>query len=407
MRPSFWLLFVLIGLAAAAAAQAPESDELKRNRDLLVKWKLDDKHYERLQRDLAAFYAMSAEKQQRMRELDRQLHETDPATQARLWAVLERYVTWLERLPKEDRDRINEATGEKRLQLVSGIRRHQWEERLPRHIRRELAGLSANERDRRVRVLRSQEPRQRALWEQPLPRLWPAPGGATEPNPPNPNPKRRPQRTSEFPLDVQAFIKRHLLPHLRPTEERDLAQAQGKPGLPRLIARLAEKYPVLPPKPSGAITKWPELPGAIRKRLDAEKRKGPAGKIPWRLQSPYREWPEFALAITGLLESDRRWPALGASKPAEFPPKIRDFLRDRLFPALSPMERTELRRLEGRWPDYPRRLLYLARLKELPIPDMSLPGSTELWSGADTSRLEQPEHDPARGLALFAAAQDE
>jgi hypothetical protein len=401
MRPSFWLLFVLAGLAAAAAAaHAPDGGELERNRRLLEKWKADPEHYERLKRDLAAFHALPIEYQERLRELDRQLHETDPDTQARLWAVLERYVAWVDRLPEADRVRIVEAApGETRLLLVRGVKRRQWVERLPRTIRQELARLSPQDRDRRLKELEQLERKQRVLWGLPLTSTRPGAGAEGHPvNPAVPNPMiPRPKTTAEFPPEVQGFIRERLVPRLSDNEKKELARAEGKwPDLPRLVARLAEEHPVLPPGPLGAITRWDQLPGTIRNRLEAEKRKGGAGKIRWALQK--RPWPEFALSIAELLKNDRRRPApLGASKPSEFPLEVQVFLRDKLFPALDMVEKADLKRLEGRWPEYPRRLLYLARAKQQPIPGMSLPGPAEMWTGAYLSQLDLPDESPFVG----------
>src|SRR5262245_33956492 len=101
MRRPRWLILVPACLLCVAFA-TPESEDLERNRRLLEKWKAEPEHYRRLKRDLAAFYALPPERQEEIRDVDRQLHDADSATQARLWAVLERYYTWLERLPEAE-----------------------------------------------------------------------------------------------------------------------------------------------------------------------------------------------------------------------------------------------------------------------------------------------------------------
>ena len=90
-----WLFVVCAACLSSLAFASSEGDEMERNRRLLDKWKADPEHYRRLKRDLAAFYALPAERQAQIRDLDQQLHEYDPEVQARLCAVLERYSVWL------------------------------------------------------------------------------------------------------------------------------------------------------------------------------------------------------------------------------------------------------------------------------------------------------------------------
>ena len=42
-------------------------------------------------------------------------------------------------------------------------------------------------------------------------------------------------------------------------------------------------------------------------------------------------------------------------------------------------ERRELERLEGKWPDYPRRLLHFANKYDLSVPGVTPPGSPKKW----------------------------
>src|SRR5262249_37688679 len=139
VRRPWWLAVCLACLSSLAFASAEGGDELDRNRRLLEKWKTDPEHYRRLKRDLAAFDALPAERQAQIRDVDRQLHETDPDTQARLWAVMERYSVWMEQLPEPERRAVLEA--EDKVTVIRGLRQREWIERLPRAIRKELADL--------------------------------------------------------------------------------------------------------------------------------------------------------------------------------------------------------------------------------------------------------------------------
>src|SRR5262245_9551054 len=77
----------LLGFLALAAyglaeseAPAPEDPSLllEQNRRLLERWRKDPEHFNRLKNDLRAFQALPSEKQARLRQLDRDLHDEEP-----------------------------------------------------------------------------------------------------------------------------------------------------------------------------------------------------------------------------------------------------------------------------------------------------------------------------------------
>jgi hypothetical protein len=372
---------MLAGLAAAVVA-APEADELERNRRLLDRWKSDPQHYNRLLHDLEAFYALPPERQAQLREVDRLMHEADPSTQDRLWGVLERYAQWLERLPEGERRLVLEAPSrEHRLVTIRGLKQQQWLDRLPATMRENLLKLKPEQRGPVMQELKLQEKRFRVLWERPL-------LGKVTPLP-------KPKQMSELPPEVKAFIQDKLMPRLTDQEKKELAAAENRwPELPRLVAKLAERHPILPPGPKGEFKHWHTLPKAVQRQLEHEKNKGEASKIPWKLQG---KWPEFARGIVQAIKSEgklkRPRVALGASKPGEFPAEVQAFLRDRLFPALNRQERDNLFWLEGRWPEYPLQLLRLARKHQMVIPGMSLPGPPELWASAAVALFRLPDEE--------------
>src|SRR5579871_5664146 len=97
-----WLMLPALGfIMAAMPAQEAEPDDvasvLERNGQLLRKWQADPEHDARLKHDLRAYWQLPKEKRERLRRLDRQLHQLDAKTQQRLWRVAERYREWLEK----------------------------------------------------------------------------------------------------------------------------------------------------------------------------------------------------------------------------------------------------------------------------------------------------------------------
>lgn len=364
-------MVLLAGLLSVAFA-ASDGDELTRNRRLLEKWKADPDHYERLRKDLTAFYDLPRERQDKIRELDRRLHESDPATQARLWAVLERYVRWLDSLPETERRLVLDA--EDRVTVIRGLRQRQWIARLPRATREALSTMPPDQRVARIKQMQLEERRQRVLWQRAL-------GGKGDP-------VLKPTRFSELPRDVQTFLDREIRPRLSKQDDKAFRQNIGWPEYPKMVAELVEKYPVLPPGPLGPVTSFEKLPSRVKELL--RHRKG--GKMPWVRATG--KWPDFALAVSTALRNERNLPPLGASRPEEFPSAMQAFLREKLFPALSVMQRTSLEKFKGRWPDYPKRLLALARQHHLIIPGMSLPGPPEMWDAALVARVElSPEQN--------------
>src|SRR5437763_11012716 len=131
------LVLLLIGapLALAAAGAGPEgpSADYEANLRFLRELREEDSvRYRRLDRNLDRFLAMPAEQQERVRNLDRQLHEAEPETRDRLIRVMGEYAAWLSRLPAAGRQRVvAAANSEDRLQVVREIKEQQWVESQP------------------------------------------------------------------------------------------------------------------------------------------------------------------------------------------------------------------------------------------------------------------------------------
>ena len=80
-------------------------------------------------------------------------------------------------------------------------------------------------------------------------------------------------------------------------------------------------------------------------------------------------------------------------------PAVQKFILDELTPQLTDVEKSELKKVEGIWPDYPDQLLKLSRDHNLFIPMMRLPGESELHNKLRTV-AELPEV-PDRTLRKF------
>ena len=136
---------MLLGAAVPVLAVSDAApDDSEHNRRLLDRYRADPDHYARLLRDLRAFQALPPDRQERMRQFDRDLHDQDADTQDRLWVVLERYTDWVNRLPEADQKRIEQAADRnERLAIVKQLRMNDWMERLPKKDRDDLAGAAA------------------------------------------------------------------------------------------------------------------------------------------------------------------------------------------------------------------------------------------------------------------------
>lgn len=382
------LVLVGVGLPMLTATE-PAPEDLERNRRLLDIWRADPDHFHRLQRDLAAFWELPAERRERLRRLDRDLHDADSRTQKRLWGVLERYADWLERLPEADQQSIATAADKtERLQAIRDIRARQYFERLPAKTREELTRLSDKERKARLDQLKQEEQQLRRASVQ-----------YVQTRPEAPARPGRPTRLDEFPPDVRQYVELSLWPQLSKEESDQVKKAEGAPWplLARTLVELADKHMVLLPGPPTGPSHYRDLPDGVRTALPLKDVKGMAWK---RLRELDGKWPEFAAEFTAIArQRDIKLPRqLGPSKPAEFAPPVAAFIERALTPKLTAKEKDDLKAAEGRWPDYPRLLLELARKHNLDVPLMRLPGPKALW---DAARADLPDV-PDRTLREFA-----
>ncbi len=379
MRRRVWFVLVLGPLVAANPGEP--SEDLEHNRALLNEYLASPETYQRLRRDLRAFYALPRERQEKLRRLDKAMHEGGPREQERRWAVVARYVAWLERLPEPDRQRVLGAGGpDARLAIVREIRDRQWIDSLPEKskLRAGLRKLSPAERAPFVALERRKERERRAhLQSAPMPPAFPT-------------------RLRDLPPEVVAFVRKTLRPMLSEEESKKLDGTEGKgwPQYLRVVRTLADRHPVLPPvHGKKGATRLEELPAAYKRAFTPPKAIKPNRaeqfqKMLAQLKKHEGRWPDYARKAAELgenLAAKRKGvvlPPLGACRPDQFAPEMQRFLLERLRPPfLTGDEFKELKAREGHWPRYPLYLHKLARDKALIVPGLTLPGPADLWVG--------------------------
>jgi hypothetical protein len=380
MRALKRMLLLMAVLAAAAPVLAlPEgagpSAEYEANRQRLQRLRATDPaRYERLKEDLHAFADLNPEQQERMRRLDREVREEEPAVQAHLLQLMDRYVTWYERLPAADQNAIKNAPdANDRLAVIRQIREREWEEHLPRARRDQLAVADPEKRAGLLAEWREQEAKRRKDWDRAL-------GGGPAPEDPQ---HHRPKRPGQLPGDAMAFVNCTVKPQLTAAEADELKKAEGKwPDYPRTLMPLVEKYPAPLPGPAIGPCFAKDLPGSVRQKVFVIQGTG----VPrWaaerdKLKAAEGKWPDFAIAVTEVLRKDKQLPQeLGPCKPGDFGPPFEAFIKE-VQSKLDDTETKKLKAAETRWPDYPRELKALAAKHNVPVPAAPLPGPPDFWT---------------------------
>jgi hypothetical protein len=329
-----------------------------------------------------AFKALPPARQQAVRELDRQLNAQDAATRDRLTRVLEAYAIWLDRLPESERRGVlAAATPLLRLGVIRDIREHQWLNALPAAQKATLTGLDPAARGEKIRLWKEEEARRRDVWtfarkhadtfvtnRQP----WPFDSEAAR-------------------KDVPEFIRvafktddprgcRFTPPEL--AQYREALEAAQKSNewawYGKAVYELTRRHEVLPePAVGEPITDYSQLKAAAQ----FFQRSTRAQKTTLVYQG---KWPEFALAVHNFAAAEKGdklppLPPLGPAKVADFKEPVREFWEKELSPKLTQAERNHLRSLEGRWPEYPREFVQLARQHDLSVPGVMLPGMLRKW----------------------------
>ncbi len=337
-------------------------------------------------------------RRQQLRKLDGDLHDLPAAEQDRLRPVLENYALWLDRLPDaERRELLATPTPAARLEAVTQLYQRQWRDDLPQPQRAKLAAtVSATEKAELVGAWKAAEKARRDEWHVAR-RQWPTLFGR--------------DRQAPWPFSEPGFAKQ-VDDYVKAVFKVDLAlplpKIDGKSELPggaRLnraefvylksahdsatkegnwfvygvaVHRLSQQHPYLPEPLPGrpVVTTVATLPADLPPRF----------KLPPKSfdTATRGKWPDFALEVARKCVAERLPvpESLGPCRPADFAEPVRDFVTKVLVPRLTEAERDGLKKLEGKWPEYPQLVLSLAKLPkyDFAVPTVTLPGAPSLWA---------------------------
>lgn len=342
------------------------------------------------------FRSYPVARRQQLRKLDQDLHELPAADQDRLRPILENYALWLDRLPDGDRrDILAAPTPVARLDAVTQLYQKRWRESLPVPIRDKLAIVAGvEERFDLLNAWKVADKARRDEWHVAR-RQWPTLFGSEGRAP---WPFAEPGMADQVDQYVKTAFKVDLAVAISPKNDMPLAARLTRPEFNALksardsatkdknwfvygvaVYRLAQLHPYLPePQPGKPlVVSVVTLPADLPPRLLRQIPKGGDG-------ATRGKWPEFALeaARKFQLEKVPVPESFGPCRPADFTEPVRNFLTTVLVPRLTDAEREALKKLEGKWPEYPQQVLKLAALPkyDFAVPTVTLPGAPSLWA---------------------------
>jgi len=344
------------------------------------------------------FRSYPAARRQQLRKLDQGFEELPAAEAARLRGVLENYALWLDRLGDPERREVLAApTAAFRLDAVTQLHQRHWRDGLPQPVKEKLASaVSASERLELLANWKAAEKARRDEWRAAR-QQWPTLSGRDRPAP---WPFSEPGLAQQLDEHVKAVFKVDLaLPLPKPIAKPELP-AGARLSVPEFtylkaahdnaakdgqwfaygvaLHRLTQAHPYLPEPRDGQplVTGVASLPAEVQQKLRVQ---------PKGIDLTTRgKWPDFALEAARKLKAEGVAvpAAFGPSRPADFRDEVRDFANAVLLPKLTAAEREGLKKLEGKWPDYPQQLLALARSPkyDFAVPTVTLPGAPSLWA---------------------------
>ena len=345
------------------------------------------------------FRGYSVSRRQQLRKLDGDLHDLPAAEQDRLRPVLENYAVWLDRLPDaERRDLLATPTPAARLEAVTQLYQRQWRDDLSQPQRVKLAAtVSATEKADLVAAWKAAEKARRDEWHVAR-RQWPTLFGRAGQAPwpfSEPGYARQvddyvravlkvdlsaplPKIDGKIEMPAGARLNRAEFAYLK--SAHDSATKEGNWFVYGVaVHRLSQLHPYLPEP-------LPNRPMIVTvQALPAELQTPRLRPLMKSAESSTRgRWPEFALEVATRCNKERIPvpESLGPCRPADFTEPVRDFVTKVLTPRLTEAERDGLRKLEGKWPEYPQQVLALARLPkyDFAVPTVTPPGAPSLWA---------------------------
>lgn len=343
----------------------------------------DDPSY--IRRQFVWFQAQDPRRQQQLRKLHTDFQQLDSETTTRLTRVMQSYNAWLSR-PNFDRSTVLDAPNSAaRLDAIRNLRETEWVETLPKPDREEYARLEGDARKQRVQEWRMDEADRREEWNL-AQKHWAE----------HPLGKVPAVFLNQGRLQVDAFVS-HLRENLLPEEIKYLDDARAAAdeygnffGYALEVVRLADRHPIFPG--AAGPKEWGNLPMSVKNYLIANGKhfseKGiPAGTPEVKeLRRAQGRWPEFAVELTKYCQKNNlTLPVqLGDCRKEQMPPEVIEFLdktleRDLRRAEVGKLELDALNKLQGIWPDYPRKIMELARNYKLNVPGWTLPGPMREW----------------------------
>ena len=337
-------------------------------------------------------------RRQQLRKLDQDLDDLPVADQGRLRPVLENYALWLDRLADGERhDILAAATPSSRLEAVTQLHQKHWRESLPLPLRDKLASVvGVEERLELLKVWRAGEKARRDDWHVAR-RQWPTLFGR--------------DRQAPWPFSEPGLAKQiddHVKAVFKVDPGAPIPKANGKAEMPagaRLtpaelaylksahdsatkdgnwfvygvaVHRLTQQHPYLPEPQAGKplVLSGVNLPAELPARFKLQPKSFDA--------TTRGKWPEFALEVHRKCVAERIPvpESLGPCRPADFRDEVRDFVTKVLVPRLTDAERDALKKLEGKWPEYPQQVIAFAKLPkyDFAVPTVTPPGAPSLWA---------------------------
>lgn len=300
----------------------------------------DDPAY--LRRQYVWFLAQEPARQQQLRKLHLDFLELGPEDQSRLTRIMQAYNAWLAHLSEADRERVLSAPSAAiRLEEVKRLREREWVESLPRVYRDEYARLEGDSRRQRVHEWRAEEAERREEWAVARRNLEQFQNG-----------KPPAMFLGDGRTQIDTFVG-HLKENLTDFERRELEDAKTAADefgnffwYAREIVRLADQHPPLPGTKVGPKD-WESLPAEVKAFLTKSdrhfnKKKGPifAGEELKEVRRAQGRWPDFGIELTKYCQkSGLKLPMpLGDCKKDQMPPEVVQYLDKTLEPLLKKSE---------------------------------------------------------------------
>lgn len=351
-------------------------------------------------KQLEQFKKLSPARRQDLVTLDKQIRELTDMERARLGHVLEEYAIWLDRLPDGLRKEVLDAPNPSdRIKAIETVQIKEWQETLPTDKREKLrVTIDPNDKATLIQRWIESEKERKQEWQLAA-RQWQTIKERKKP---------WPFYDNGLKAEVEQYVKTVLktdsaTTRLNPSEltrlngcRSEIDKDAGWLQYGGLLLELSERHPSLPESRNGKhVTNPDQIPmidKQLRNRLPAYNK---------NILPTVGRWPDYALAVINDVRGQKlaTLPSFGPCRPGEFTIPVDDFLTGKLIPQLNANQLSSLKALEGRWPEYPRKMMDLARQMDLSVPGVTLPGQPKLWQQYYRYTPPKPEKPVGRVTA--------